>query len=435
MSGPVKSEQEGSFLAEDAFSTDIDLPIDPCQNDEDEIAEEFDVFLSLELANQIQLVQFPLQQSAFSSPSAARVKPQHCMMELDYAIPENVGEHGGYQIATRCFSSHTIPVSTHMALGKMVNKPGFEGLHLVPLSRISQMRPTFQHVDEATASATATTDEDTLAAEAELSSLGRKPLSFQKKESERAAMIRKSTYAYKRMSEESELWQNLTVHEHESMETESTMDKLPERASQQNLMTLTNRNKTVGPLNDEYISTLNYLPGKNKVQESNDDEGDATAVVTKLVNLMEEGWPIPYKILKSQFSSSLSEALLHETLASCAFLVRGNFVLQSKLLSFNQSIAHARTFLLFLFQTIEVVHRRRLEQVYEDDDEVTPEILLMLLKQVGRSTQDGWKLRVEDDPSFGTDHPDAVVVHLNFWTSQLRRFQPLLDLYRQDSTK
>jgi DNA-directed RNA polymerase-3 subunit RPC5 len=315
----------------------------------------------------------------------------------------------------------------------MVNKPGFEGLHLVPLSRITQLRPTFQHVDEATASATATTDEDTLKAEAELSSLGRKPLSFQKKESERAAMIRKSTYAYKRMSEESELWQNLNVHDRESMEAKSTMDKITEGTSQKNLMTLTNPNSAVGPLNDEYIRTLNYLPSRNNKRE-NGDEGDAAAVVTKLVDLMQEGWPIPYKVLKRQFSSAVSENMLIEALASCAFLVRGNFVLQSKLLSFNQSIAHARTFLLFLLQTIEVVHRLRLEQVYEDDDEVTTEIILMLLKQVGRSTPDGWKLRVEDDLSFGINHPNAVVVHLSFWTSQLRRFQPLLDLYRQDPT-
>mmetsp|Transcript_39152 Transcript_39152/g.94652 ORF Transcript_39152/g.94652 Transcript_39152/m.94652 type:complete len:404 (+) Transcript_39152:63-1274(+) len=398
------------------------------------LLEDFDVFLSPKLANQMHLLQFPLQQAAFSSPDAARIKPQHCMMELDYSTPENVGEHGGYQMATRSFTSHTIPVNTHMAMGKMVNKPGFEGLHLVPLSRITQMRPSFQHVDEATSSATATTEEDTLKAEAELSSLGRKPLSFQKKESERAAMIRKSTYAYKRMSEESELWQNLTVHDCESMEAMSTVEMVTVGSSQHNLMTLTNPNNAVGPLNDQYIGALNYLPGRNNGQELSGDEGDAAAVVTKLVGLMQEGWPIPYKILKSQFSSSLSESIFIEALANCAFLVRGNFVLQSKLLSFNQSIGHARTFLLFLFQTIEVVHRRRLEQVYEDDDEVSPEIILMLLEQVGRSTPDGWKLRVEDDPSFGINHPDAVVVHLNFWTSQLRRFQPLLDLYRQDST-
>ncbi|CAJ1953628.1 unnamed protein product [Cylindrotheca closterium] len=433
MAATIKSEQEGSFLVEDSFSANIDLPIEAFQNEEDEIVQEFDVFLSPELANQMHLMQFPLQQAAFSSPDAARIKPQHCMMEVDYSTPENVGEHGGYQIATRSFVSHTIPVGTHMALGKMVNKPGFEGLHLVPLSRITQLRPTFKHVDEATISATATTEEDALNAEAELSSLGRKPLSFQKKESERAAMIRKSTYAYKRMSEESELWQNLNVHDCESMEAKSTMDKVTEGTSQHNLMTLTNPSSAAGPLNDEYIRTLNYLPGRNNEQE-NDGEVDAAAVVTKLVDLMQEGWPIPYKILKSQFSSSISENMLIEALASCAFLVRGNFVLQSKLLSFSQSIAHARTFVLFLFQTIEVVHRLRLEQVYEDDDEVTSEIILMLLKQVGRSTPEGWKLRVEDDPSFGINHPTAVVVHLSFWTSQLRRFQPLLDLYRQDAT-
>eukprot|EP00980_Cylindrotheca_fusiformis_P008321 scaffold1739_cov109-Cylindrotheca_fusiformis.AAC.13 len=353
-------------------------------------------------------------------------------MELDYSTPEGIGPHGLYQMSTRSYNSHTIPVSTHMALGKMVNKPGAEGLHLVPLSRITQMRPSFSHVDESIADATATTTEDDLIkAEAEASKLERKPLTFQKKESERAVLARKSTYAYKKMSEESELWQDLEVHDKDSSDAIAVMEKVICPAGHEALMSETVKQGYKKSTSAQYVSTLNYLLTKNHDQMQNENTEEASGVVAKLVRLMQEGWPIPYSVLKDQFRGSVTDEMLLQALGSCAFLVRGNFLLHSKLLPLNPSIAHARTFILFLFQTIEYVHRSRLELVYNGDDQVNPEALLMVLKQVGRKTSKGWKLKVEDDPTFAEKYPDTLLAHLTFWSSQLRRFQPLLDLYRQ----
>lgn len=428
---PIRGEGEI-----DGYSTMDDIPsnqltIEPLDADE-EVVREIDVFLSPELSEQMQLIQFPLQHTALSTPDSARVRPRHCMMELDYATPEDIGPYGLYQIPARSYKSHTIPVSTHIALGRMIDTEGAEGLHLVPLSRITQMRPSFAHVDESTSGTSATTtDEDLIKAEAEASKLERKPLTFQKKESERAVLARKSTYAFKKMSEESELWHNLEVYDKDSEEAADVMDKVICPSRQETLMTEIDKNNPGRPMIEQYVGTLNYLLSANSGQAKEEDIDQESGVVSKLVRLMKEGWPIPYSVLRAQFPASVSNAMLLHALGSCAFLVRGNFLLHSKLLPLNPSTAHARTFILFLFQTIENVHRSRLEHIYDGDDQVNPETLLMLLQQVGRKTSEGWNLKVEDDPTFADKYPETLLIHLNFWSGQLRRFQPLLDLYRQ----
>ena len=142
--------------------------------------------------------------------------------------------------------------------------------------------------------------------------------------------------------------------------------------------------------------------------------------------------PIPYSILRDKFPKSVSDEVLFEALLTCTFMVRGNLILQSRLVPLKPAVAQARTFLLFLLQTIGVVHRSRLNHVYEDDSEVTPEAILMLLEQVAKKTNEGWKLKVDDDESVLERAPLVVQKLMQFWGTQLRRFQPLLDRYRED---
>ena len=84
-----------------------------------------------------------------------------------------------------------------------------------------------------------------------------------------------------------------------------------------------------------------------------------------------------------------------------------------------------------MLQSVGVVHRTRLEYVYQGDDQVTPEVLLMLLEQVATRTVDGWKAKVEDDDSFEINFPEAVPIYLEFWKKQVRRFSGLVERYRQ----
>eukprot|EP00980_Cylindrotheca_fusiformis_P014914 scaffold4070_cov104-Cylindrotheca_fusiformis.AAC.1 len=65
----VKGEVEGPASTDEIPSTS-QLTIEP--TDEEEVVREIDVFLSPELAEQIHLIQFPLQSRALSSPESAR---------------------------------------------------------------------------------------------------------------------------------------------------------------------------------------------------------------------------------------------------------------------------------------------------------------------------------------------------------------------------
>jgi DNA-directed RNA polymerase-3 subunit RPC5 len=374
------------------------------------------------------------------------------MMELEYKTPVDIENFGQYHLPTRTYTSHTIPVLTHMALAKVLpnTTSGNDELHLIPLSRITQMRPSFAHVDEATTVHTSTDEEDARQKQqqSEAQKLERKPLGFQKKESERQALARKSSYAYKKISEESELWQELEVHGIGSPDADEALLRvgLPD-PQKDNLLVADGKtnNNDDQPLvlkNTTYVQTLNYLPPAPKAapqeaqqlpEDGNANDAVASNACTKLVRLMHLGLPIPFSVLRAQFPESIADQTLFVALGSCAVLVRGNFILESRLLPMPPAVAQARTFLLFLMQAMEVVYRSRLEHVFEGDEIVNSETLLMLLEQVGTRTQDGWRLKVEDDLNLAKQHPSVVLVHLQFWSNQVRRFGPLLERYRQSS--
>lgn len=446
------------------------------ENDDDEIIQEIPVFLSPALSDQIQLIQYPLHQNKHpTEPEAVRVKPRHCMIEIDLQTPDNIQSNGLYHMPNRTLVSQTIPVSTHMALGKMVAHPetGEIGLHLVPLSRMTQMRPSFSHIDQAAMSSQATTEAELRQREQTEQSAGRKSITFRKKESERQELARKSSYGYKKSSEEAEGWHSLEVYDQASLQANLVMEKVtcPLEHQNRNLLDVAtlekegrssmNQKIPGTTLNAAYLNTLNYLPprddfgttsvgGMDNAKSAN-DQADLSQIVKKLVRLMRLGRPIPFSLLRAEFpkpsSGGISDTTLFVALGSCAVFVRGNWCLNSKLLSYSPAIAQARTFMMCVFQSMRVVHRERLTRVFvedafkqktgPEDDEydgeiVTPEVIDMLLEQLGEKTREGWVLKVADDVTFAEKHPQTTLVHLEYWAKQIDLFQSKLEMYRED---
>jgi hypothetical protein len=187
-----------------------------------------------------------------------------------------------------------------------------------------------------------------------------------------------------------------------------------------------------------YVQSLNYLPqsyADSKVELVLDETGTppdlVVTTVTKMVELMHQGWPMPFSILRAQFDRNIySDDVLLQALSSCAYFLRGNFILQSRLLPLPLAVGLARTFILLMLQSVGVVHRARLEYAYEGDDQVTPEVLLMLLQQVATLTSEGWRAKVEDDVNFEINFPQAAPIHLAFWKKQVRRFSGMVERYR-----
>lgn len=388
-------------------------------NDHDEIVREIDVFVSPALAHQMYLMQFPLQHHPMPLPQDARIRPRHGVVELDQTIPTNIGREGGFFHPKRTFVSHTIPVSTHMAIGKMQD----DAIHLTPLYHISQMRPNFDHIDE-------TMHPSELDETPPEPSTDKKPLMFQKKESDRNNTARKSSYAYKKASEESEEWVVLLAHGPGSTEYDKALDKVKEQST------------TTLASGDGYtfVHSLNYIP---KSQEEK-LEADAPAPVTmeqeisaaaqvmhKLVRVLSRGWPVPYSVIRSHFQS-MDDHDLFISLGSCAVLVRGSFCLQSKLLSFDTEVSHARTFILYIFQTQGYVSESRLHRVFEGTF-VTPGWIRMILEQVAIHKKHGWAFKLEDDHGFGDLFSEQSKLHNQYWERQAARFEDKLVIYKSNS--
>ena len=413
------------------FIDDVPLSNDGIHNDKslmaisdhgDEIVREIDVFVSPALAHQMHLVQFPLQHHPMPLPQDARIRPHHGVLELDQTLPTNIGREGGFYHPKRTFVSHTIPISTHMAIGKMQD----DAIHLTPLYHISQMRPNFDHVDETMNPSEL--DEETPPEP----SKDKKPLMFQKKESDRNNTARKSSYAYKKASEESEEWVVLLSHGPGSSEYENALAKVMEQSN----ISLASGDGYA------FVQSLNYIPKSQEekldadalapaAMEEEEETSTATQVIHKLVQVLSRGWPVPYSVIRSHFQY-MEDHDLFISLGSCAVLVRGSFCLQSKLLSFDPEVSHARTFILYIFQMQGYVSESRLHRVF-DGTFVTPGWIRMILQQVAIPTKRGWTFKLEDDHGFGDLHSEQSKLHNQYWERQATRFEDKLVKYKSSS--
>jgi len=269
--------------ANTAISDDND---DDDDDDDDEIIREIDVYISPELANTMHLIQFPLQPATHAQtftniqnshtnnnhkqqqqqqqqqakhppqpppppqPTSAKIKPNHSMLQLSYTIPRSSFSSqrqipAPLSLSERIYSSHSIPIVTHMAIG--IFDPGSPGksdgtcrggtsstssskIDLVPLQKILQMRPSFAHVDaiyENSAENSNDKEEDTTIdiSKEDKNTTTTTPILFQKPESERAASQRLSSYAYKKAHEDSEEWIDLDVQGYKSHARREIMKK------------------------------------------------------------------------------------------------------------------------------------------------------------------------------------------------------------------
>jgi DNA-directed RNA polymerase-3 subunit RPC5 len=411
-------------------------------DEDDEVIREIDVFCSPALTSQLHLIQFPLQHKPVPLPEQARIRTKHgLMLELDQSLPANIGRDGDYFLQKRTHVSQTIPVSTHLALAKMIqSKDDKDALYLVPLEHILQMRPSFNHVDKSVSTDAAVDAEDD-DQDAEPDAKERKPLMFQKKESERATIARQSSYAYKIACEESEEWQVLEVYGRDSAEYQQAYEQvLQGRKDGSRVPSLSSGEA------ESYIESLNYLPasshGEDEMDLTSSPEQPTskstteppsqsqlmTRLVHKLTTLLHRGWPMPYSILSPQFLGTNDSDLLM-ALAHCAVLVRGNFVLQSRFLPLEKpKVRQARTFILYLLHSFGYVQRTRLDQVYKDT-KVTPEWIEVLLQQVGKKSLNGWVLKLEDNHAFCEAYPEHARLHQQYWERQSIHFSESIKKY------
>ncbi len=216
---------------------------DDDDDDDDPIVRTIDVYLSPALSQTLHLLQFPIEPAYASqhntTPSAARYRPKHNMLELDYTIPSSnnnnamgaiIGNNDKRNLQKRIHASNSINHVTHSALAKL-DATGTR-LDVVPLRRsVFQMRPTFHHLHD--------NEEEEEEEEEEENNEGinsinkdvsddddndlddhRRPIMFAKKEvdpstspayNNQSSLSRRNSYAHMRAEEASEEWLHLHV--------------------------------------------------------------------------------------------------------------------------------------------------------------------------------------------------------------------------------
>ena len=281
-------------------------------------------------------------------------------------------------------------------------------------------------MDEADPNATEDTKEPESSSAAK--KLEKKPLMFQRKESERAALARKSSYAYKLSSEEGEEWQELDVCGPSSAEYTATDLKV----------TVQNKSISIASRDDRsFVKSLDYLPTRSDggafvVEEPQEGVSPLVSIVKRLVTLLKEGVPVPYSVIRPQFPPTIDDHDLLTSLASCSVLVRGNFYLHSRLLSsWDPQILAARTLIMFLLHTLGHVQRVGLEKVYEDNTVVSKEWIRIMLLKMALRRPNGWLPRLADNVEFLQEYSEHAQLHDQYWARVAQKNVAKLEVYKE----
>lgn len=391
MAARVKSEDDimlqGDSDMEDVFN-DLD----------DEIVQEIDVYLSPELASQLYLLQYPLQQdqnrSTNSVPKHARMKPKHGLLELTHDLPVSMfsmdsSPHWGMK--ERTYRSHTVPLQTHMCLGQLRDNT----LQLFPLNHIAQMRPSLDHINsEMEVVETKEPDNET-----------KKPVVFQRRESDRAAIARRSSYAFKKASEDAEEWIDLDVKLAATIQGND----------------ISFASCVLPKNNSDYLNSLNYLPATEPSKELPTQNG----LVKQLSTLLQKGLPVPFSILRLHVPDS-DEFQVLEALSVCAVQVQGNYLLNSqRLVQWTKENQRARTLILLLLHRNGEIERPRLQKSLRIPSPTAYDILQLVAKK----TTSAWVLKIEPDSRHMAEYAKNRDLHLKYWERQTERFQKELKMY------
>jgi DNA-directed RNA polymerase-3 subunit RPC5 len=469
-----------------------DINDDMSEDPDDEIVREIDVFLSPQLANHLHLIQFPLQPASHTQPprtvynkksgktetkapqppvpSSAQIKPMHSILELEYPLPSGSTSNQRQipqvlNLQSRTYTSHSIPMVTHMALGvlssfKVKQEDGSDDrktyLDLIPLSKVLQMRPSFAHVDAIFAN-----DDEDLNAPSNTTNAkdkddGAKPVLFRKPESERAALLKRTSYAAKKEREEAEEWIQLNVDAYgPEQKLVWKQSACPRQDRETNLQFVSEEGGEGGT--KAYVKSLNYLQSSTKTMNKDSamedfnpatvvDEVDVDAdetsqqvesqwkleLTARVATLFQGrgGVSIPYPVIRPRFQTCIADQDLLDAISACAVLVRGNFMLKSSLMGFsNLMIAEARDVILILFMNYGILQRETLShmfhKVHNDSKVISEQVLNGILDLVGKKTVNGVEMKIEDDLSFGGLYPHVARSHDEYWeqkTNYLRNY-------------
>lgn len=438
--------------------------------DDDEVVQELDVYISKALADNLYLLQYPHQSSeveyADEKCVGARVKPKQQKLELEYALDThdqsydrargeqfaenaNCGGDGFTDKEKPLFSSNVMDrqvftstkssgAAENYAVG--ILRPG--ELHLSPIHSILQMRPGYPHLDQSDAKAKAA--EAAMEEDEEVEAPKAVTVRFANQETDRAKKAREKSFRFMQQQKENERWVQADFHRlgtemsgvERSMlfcpQMDRDMSDLPGTLPQylQRLViekkessdTKVNAKKTSSS-QELSIHALNSLPLQDQIK--------AILLSAKVVNLAKLSTVLPPK--------SDVVAVVRQ-LQQVAVLVRGCWVVKSDVLypkdTFSpktgvpaEIIGRARDFLMYLFTQSRHVSQTK----FADTVKLPREDVKTLLSEMAKPTPEGWEFLLPCDIDFITKFPEVVQRQQMLWDAKQQYLSKSFKQSRQDS--
>ncbi|KAL0216516.1 hypothetical protein P9112_008700 [Eukaryota sp. TZLM1-RC] len=236
-------------------------------SEDDPVVQEYDVFLSHTLEENLFLCQFPTRPPwrplNFDQVSQARYKPQQGALELEieHDFPEHCKDEFGHNPrSTSLFSALNVPLKTNMTVGSVRGNQ----IYLTPLHHAMQLRPRFKHIEEdetidMVGDGSKPTDEGS---DMEGSSLIQQKRKAAKASKEPTVVVRQSYYSKYKAKRDAESWLPMSIVKHDQ--------QLANQIKNAMAQTSNNSVPTVGSKND-YLNLLfpeAHLPSIDKVDST-----------------------------------------------------------------------------------------------------------------------------------------------------------------------
>jgi len=380
--------------------------------------------------------------------TGVRVKPDNNMVELSMSLPDDPHEQyndpekqqrwassgtDGQELDHLKFSSTHIPPVCHYAICSF-SGANREVLNMTPLKASYQMRPSYQNLDkedeekqEKLELAKGMAQQDSISNSnnsVEADSNGLSKVQLKKRESDRAMQARKNSYAYKRRMMEEEEWIELDIQQNKALSREG-LDPMRDDDRQ-----------IAFDFKNSYMACLNYLGelkalkalehGSSFTPDANSSADDVESAISMVISCFySSSSPVNLYVLLAAVKYKSREDVL-EALKVCGTLVRGNFVLKSKLTPYGPSARVVRNTILDILMDVGVVDRVRLKRAVQELD-ISNDLINHMLKEICKQDEGGWVLKVEDDSLFYADYGELA----NSMREEWKVSKEEIETYRQ----
>ncbi|XP_078486655.1 DNA-directed RNA polymerase III subunit RPC5 [Ciona intestinalis] len=430
--------------------------MDKEEEEDDEVVEEIDVFLSKGLNGMINLIQYPVcsakRQYAADQRKTARVKPVHKKLELEVVLDvssPNYDQSKGEQIAlnvdgiggegmtyessvmdTQVLTSVAVPHHGKRYVAALVT----EGqLHCTPVSEVLQLRPGFKYMDRAEMRALQAAKmkaaESGNSSQDEAEDAKTVSVRFKGAETEAARTARERSYAAYEKRLFAEKWVTASVHSESNSYSERERNRMICKVNPDSCSTFTEM--TLPP--SQYLANIVPTYSISEAEASINPENilslsnlKSMSLADQLKALMKNSKIIHFSHLTTLLPDAPEANAVVRSLQSFAVLVQGCWVVKSDVLYPpdtvssisgipSETMCKARDYILSKFNLSEFLNRKEIVQVLKMSGE---EIKVMFDQIAVMKAGKGWRLRLLPDLRFSSKFPEVCERQAMVWKAR-----------------